>query len=539
MNTLPLSRGAGWILRALFVVLGVFGAIAPALAQAPPLPDGLAQDPRLTWRPALNPTATVTLDAQDVVTVWRSGQPVVVPTAGRSGLAVALEQLANDSGEWLGFTGRHGAVQLGDKVGTEDCARPQGFSGISIVGLDSDPSSSDWAVLGGFQIDQRIGLQKDLAFLNLAIDSWTNRPCMVGDGDDPAVGNLYLESIRAFAIPNDLKGQTAKGASCTTWLFKIHGSWRLHVLALELRDGVVPGDGLGGTSEHVFYLDALLGDSELLDSYLHGAQISGFYCTTRYQNRLRSAGGWVERYSQGRLLIDGTTFHDCGVMGSWAVNICGGVQHVTLRNLTYRVNLDGYALSGQVPGGKWAGGAAQVYVDKKQFELDTGTAADPIPISSKSVPKALGYSMEPSWNSLPESPDTAAMNLPWDGYGGARSFEVIGGTFEGANIYPPLFNLRDVALVTFVESQAGVAPFRVRGAGKTAAFAASGPLSQCGPAQEPGATPGRVPAALSSAYGQQARFKSRALPSKWFGSVKINGTAVSPADLDTWAWRAP
>jgi hypothetical protein len=527
MNTPLLAR--------LFSFLLVLLAAPAAWCQAPALPDGLAEDPRLTWRPALNPSATVTLDRAGVITNWRSGSPVVVPAGARDSLVVALEQLKNNAGEWLGIEGRHGSVALGDKVDANEAARPEGFQGISIVGLDQDPASSDCAVLAGFMLSQRIGLQRDVAFLNLTIDSWSDRPCMTIEGADESHGNLYLENVRGLAISNDRKGQTAKGDRSTKWFFKLHGAWRIHFLRFALEDGVDPGDGLAGTNEHGVYLDGLLGDSEVLDSTFTGCKISALYTTTRFQNRIVLANGSaIERFSFGAFLIDNLFAHDCGVLGSWAVNVCGGVQEVLVRNMHYRVNLDGPALA------KWAGGAVQVYVDNKQFELDTGTPANPIPVSSQSVPKALGYSLETK-GGLPMSQGIQALvdsgALPWDGYGGARRIRIEGGLFEGRAIYPPLFNFRDVLLVELAEAATGPRPFKVSGVGKTAAFAASGQMSQCGPAHNPAGAPGRLPAALGAGWNQQAVFFSRRLPSTWFGQVKINGTAVAPADLDTWKWQ--
>jgi len=379
---------------------------------------------------------------------------------------------------------------------------------------------------------QRIGEQRDLALLNLTIDSWTDRPCQTIEGPTSRPGHLYLERIKVLAISNNLKGQTVKGDKATKWPFKLHGAWACHWSGVELRDGVSPGDGLGGASEHFLYADAMHGDSEFWDCWVERAKISALYFTTRFHNRLALSGGtWAERYAYGRLTIGNLVVRDCGELGSWAVNICGGVQEVLVRNMHYRVNLDGYDPVGHPPGSKWAGGALQVYVDHKQFELDDST-----PINSNSVPVALGYSMELG-TGLPMSAGVDAIGLPWDGYGGARSLTIEGGTFEGANIYPPLFNLRDVALVSLVESVPEAAPFTVRGVGKTMAFGSSGQRNQCGPAEQPGQQPGRLPASLGPGWNQQARFLSRKAPSRWVGAVKVYGTTVPPADLDTWAWR--
>lgn len=504
---------------------------SPAPA-APELPEGLGLDPRLTWHPTLKPTAAVTLDASNTITDWRGGTPKVIPSNGRDELTVALEQLVNNSGEWLGVLGRHGMVRLGDKIGAKDTARPEGFSGISVVGLDqADPSSSDYAYIAGGMISERVGIQQNLAFLNLTIDCVTDRPfeTLAGSQIDP--GNFYFERVRFLAISNSAQGLTSKGSNSSTFILKHHGGSRLHLYGVDLLDGAEVGDGMGGSSQHFLYSDGCLGDSEFIDCRIHGCKISALYYATRYQNRISTGPlSWVERYARGRLLIENLTAIDCGVLGSWTVNICGGFCSVVVPNYHWRVNLDGYDLAGQVPGGRWSGGALQVYVDAKQYELDYSQ-----PINSNSVPIALGYSMEPAGGSLPPSPGSGAMGLPSDGFGGARSVEIIGGTFEGAAVYPPLFNLRDVKLVSVTESAAGCAPFTTRGVGKALAFGASGISSQCGPAQEPGRPAGSLPNSLAG-WNQQARFLSRRLPSTWLGAVKVNGTAILAKDLDTWAW---
>jgi hypothetical protein len=500
---------------------------------APELPEGLSIDGRLSWRPALKPTAAITVDAAGVITDWRAGAPKVIPAGGREELIVALEQLQNNSGEWVGVLGRHGMVRLGDKTGAKDGARPEGFSGLSIVGLDqADPSSSDYTYLAGAMISQRVGIQRDLAFLNLTFDCTTDRPFETLAGQQVDPGNFYLERVRFLAISNSAQGLTPKGSNSSTFILKHHGGSRLHLLGVDLLDGAEVGDGWGGSSQHFLYSDGCFGDSEFIDCRLHGCKISALYFATRYQNRIQTGPNtWVERYAKGRLLIENLSATDCGVLGSWAVNICGGFCQVVVRNYHYRVNLDGYDLAGQVPGAKWAGGALQAYVDAKQYELDYT-----LPINSNSQPIALGYSMDPPGGSLPASPGAAAMGLPSDGYGGARSIEIVGGTFEGAAIYPPLINLRDVKLVALTESAAGCAPFTVRGVGKTLAFGSSGISSQCGPAEEPGKQPGSMPAVLAG-WNQQARFLSRRPASSWIGgAVKVNGVTVPPADLDTWAW---
>lgn len=517
-----LRRGLSPLLLALLVPL--------ALGQAPALPDGLATDPRLSWRPTLGPVATATVSASGVVEVWRTGSPVPVPTAGREPILVAIDQLANDAGEWVGIYGSQGSVSLGLRTDKNDTARPSGYSGISIVGLDSDPSSSDWARIGGFTIGQAIGVQRDVAFLALTIDSWSDRPCQTIDSAFAPISNLYLESVRILAISNNRKDQTAKGDNCTKWPLKIHGAYRQHLLNVELLDGVDVGDGLGGASEHFNYSDALYGPSEFLDLRIRGAKISALYFTTRYRNRLqRPDGTWAERFSYGPVLIDNLWLRDVGELGSWAVNICGGAQDVVVRDPDYRVNLDS-------PGGpapKWLGGFLQVYVDRKQYERDEDDVAGGYPTV------ALGYSMETG--SLPMSPgiqelvDSGA--YPWDGYGGARTLRVEGGRYQAANLVPPLFNLRDVRRVVFVESVPEATPFRASGVGKTIAFASSGIRSQCGPAQIEGGGPGLIPASLGAGWNQQALFLTRRRPSVVFGTIKIGSTTIPALDMDSWAGR--
>ena len=519
--------------RILSLILAWLSFAVFGLAQAPSLPDGLACDPRLTWRPTLNPTATVVLDSLGNVTSWRTGAPVVVPTAGRAPITVALEQLENNKGEWLGFYGRHGAVKLGARTDKDESARPQGFQGISVVGLDPDSHSSTGAVLAGINLAQYVGVQRDLAFLRLTVDSWTNRPCTLAAGAHPTFGHVYLEDIEVLAIGRKWQNLTDKGGAVTTWVLRAEGHAQLHVLRLRMVGGVLKGDGKAGTVEHGIYANGPAGDSEVLDSLFEGCGISATYFVTRYADRIDLlAGTWAERYGHGALLVDNLTALECGPNGSFAFNVCGGALHVVLRNFTYEVNQG--AIGTAAP---WAGGAVQFYTDHKAYELVP-------PINSNSVPVALGYSMDTHSSALPMSPGVAALvasgALPWDDFGAARSLHVIGGTFRVANLKPPLFNLRDVGLVMFTQLADGVEPFSVTGLGnnKVLAFASSGVWSQCGPAQAEGQPPGQLPAQFGAAWNQQARFYSRRPPDTWLGGrVTVNGTNVPAADLATWMWR--
>ena len=509
----------------------IISALAPsAIAQAPSLPEGLCDEPKATWRPTLQPQATVVVSSAGRVQLWRSGSPVDIPTAGREPIIVALEQLQNHAGEWVGFFGRQGSVRLGAKIGAKDAARASGFQGISVVGLDEDPTSSDWSVLEGIQLAQYVGTQRDIAVLATTIDSWTNRPCTTAAHPNPDYGNFYLERIRYLAIPNDLKGRTAKGDATTTWAFRLEGEVRLHAIDVSLQDGVTIGDGLGGTSEHGFYVNGLQGNSELIRCWIHGAQISAFYFVTRYGDRISlPSGGWIERYAFGNLLIDQCTAHDCGVNGSFALNVCGGVQDVAVRSYHWRTNLDGYDLSGQIPGGKWAGGAIQIYLDHKAYELDYS-----VPINSNSLPIALGYSLE-TGTTLPMSAGIQALvdsgTLPWDGFGGARSLTIVGGVFETQNLTPQMVNLRNVGKVTVIEREPGVRRFRTSG-GFPFFFGRSGLASACGTMG-----PGLVPAKAGSGWTQQALFVSDRPASQWIAGVKMSPAAaqLSAVELDSWS----
>lgn len=540
-----------------FLVLALSGFLAgPTTAQAPALPREFGADPRLTWRPTLNPTAAVTVDDQGVVTDWRGAAPVLVPAAGRVPLIVALELLDNDAGQWVGISGVQGAVKLGARTDKDESARPAGFSGISVVGLGDGP---DGASIGGYQLANYVGRQSDLAFCNLTIDSWTNRPCTLAAHAHPDFGHLYLEDVDLLGIPNDLARPDPAGAyvdpagvawptpkfdAATTWWFRHEGYAASHFLRVRSVGGAVRGDGHAGTSEHGVYQDGPADDSQFLDCYFHGCQISALYFPTRFADRIVTGAGVVvaERIGRGRLLIDGLFAHDCGVNGSFAVNVCGGLLDVEVRDYRYRVNLDGYALSGQAPGAKWAGGALQVYCDHKAWELLP-------PISSQSKPVALGYSLESgvldaNGDPLPMSDGVQALvdagTIPWDGYGGARSLLVVGGSYEVSNLTPPLFSLRDVRLVSIQQGAADTVSWRVvgLGAGKVLHFAGTGVRSQCGPAQAPGAPSGALPPSLGSTWNQQARFLSRLPPAAWLGGgVRVNGQGVSGADLATWRWR--
>lgn len=518
----------------LFLAFALFAA-PPVYGQAPPLPDDINQDSRLTWHPTLNPTAAVTVDSLDVVTDWRGGAPKVVPTKGREPLIVAIEQLSNNSGEWVGVTGRHGAVKLGNKIDRDESARPSGFQGISVIGLDTDSSSSDGAVIAGFALAQYVGVNRDFAFINLTIDSWTNRPCTTAANANPTFGHLYEENIEFLSICNDLARPladgsfpTAKGDASTTWIERLEGHVQTHFKNVRMVGGVAKGDGKDGTSEHGVYQNGPPGDSEFIDTYWHGCQISALYFPTRFADRIEDSKGnpIAERFGHGKLLIINPVIRDCGVNGSFAINICGGILDPEIWNPDYRVNLDGYSLSGQKPGGKWAGSFLQVYLDHKAFYLLP-------PINSNSKPVALGYSLE-TGTTLPMSPGIQALVdagvLPWDGRGGARSLKVYGGTYRCANLTNALFNLRDVAAMPeFYEGAVGVAPFSVQGAGKTIAFGSTGVGSQCGPG---GA--GQNPDAV---WGQQCRFFTRKPATSVFGKVMVGGNQISSAQMDGWRAR--
>ncbi len=514
-----------------------FGPLAGlAIAQGPALPDGLAQDPRMTWRPTLNPTATVEIDALGTVTNWRSGSAVAVPLNGRAPIAVAVEQLQNNAGEWIGFFGNQGSVKIGARVDKDETARASGYQGISVVGLDTDPHSSEGSVLSGFALAQYIGHNRDVAFLNLTIDSWTNRPCTTAAHANPTFGNLYLERIKVLSIGRDQQGLTAKGGALTTWVARLEGHVRSHFLDVKMVGGVVEGDGIAGTVEHGVYQNGPPGDSEFVDCSFHGCAISALYFVTRYMDRIDLGSSYGERFGFGKLYVEDLEAIDCGRNGSFAFNVCGGVLDVTLKNYHYRVNRD----TGSPTPPKWAGGACQFYTDHKAYELDTSAG---MPTGSNAVPKALGYSLA-THTSLPMSDGVQALvdsgALPWDGYGSGRSLTVIGGRFEVANLTPPLFSLRDVRLVSFVQSDADADSFQVSGlgGGKVIGFAGSGISAQCGPAQNPAYPPGKVPPTLGAGWNQQARFLSRKPPSTWIGGkVNIGATTVSPADLDTWAWK--
>jgi hypothetical protein len=517
-------------LRGLSLALFLFLASVCGFSQAPPLPDGLNSDPRLTWHPTLQPTATVVIDALGVVTNWRSGKPVVVPTGGRLPMAVAMEQMQNNAGEWIGFFGRQGSVKVGSRVDKDETARQIGYQGISVVGLEADSFSSDGSVLAGFQLAQYVGVNRDIAFLHLTIDSWDNRPCTTAAHANPTYGHLYLEEIEVLSIGRDQQNQTAKGAGLTTWVGRFDGHVQLHAKGVRMVGGVTKGDGLAGTVEHGIYQNGPPGDSELVDCEFHGCAISAVYWVTRFLDRIDLGAGWSERFGYGTLLLENLTAIDCGRNGSFAVNVCGGLLHVVLRNYHYRVNCD----DGANPP-KWAGGAIQFYTDNKAYELVP-------PVNSGSVPIALGYSLE-TGTGLPMSDGVQDLvdngTLPWDGYGAARSLEVIGGTFEVQNLQPPLIKLRDVALVSFTDGEGQAPKLSVSGlgSGRWVQFASSGQGSQCGPAQAPGKPAGKVPVQLGAGWNQQCRFYSRKPPSAWFGRVQIGTTYVTPADLDTWLWK--
>lgn len=529
-------------------VLALGFSQAPPLAlevdgNAPAVPDGLFEDPRATWTPTLDATATVVVEANGTVTSYKTGIPTTIAVpSNRRALGVALEQCANNDGDWVGFYGTHNyELTIGSTPGPRDVGRPQGYQGISLIGLETDPSNSDQSVLWGVHFAQHIGVNKDLAFANFTVDSHSIMPIQTADLSHPPFGNIYLERLKFLVISNDqAKNPLPPGIdpalkkNATTRVIRGHGAARWHILYCDMLDGWQPGDGQAGASEHFFYYDAQQGDSEVIGCRVRGAQWSGVQCVSRYTDRFKVGGVWQERYAFGKLLVDDCWFENVGSAGTGCINIAGGgIVDCTVRNMHYEANYVPSNSTGQVLPKGWPGMALLCYVDKKAFELDS-TSIDPNTgkpyTAGQGPPIALGYSMNATGGSLPPS-ELMDASLPTDGFGACRSFTVIGGTFRrnnGGNA--PLFNFRDCANVTIIEVAQGATPFNSTGG--VMMFCQGGLFEQNKKAGD-----GKVPAKCGPGYWQQARLISRKnKPSTWIGPIKMaaSRTSLSGAEIDSW-----
>lgn len=503
------------------------------LAQGPALPEGLCQDARATWIPTLDPTATVVVDANGNITSYKTGFAVSVPVPlGRSSLGTALNLCENNDGDWVGFLGEHKyELGIGDKNGNKDTARPIGYQGISLVGLDKNTS-----IIRGFTLSQRIGVQKDFALLHCVVDSWSIMPVMTVDLAHPPFGNIYIEQVQFLGVSNDQPGlKTAVDPTTgevknyfTTRVIRGHGAARWHILHCKYKDGVVIGDGLAGASEHFFYYDAQQGDSEVIGCEVWGTQYTMIQSVTRYTDRIKLANGqWAERYAFGTLLVEDCVMRQIGSAGTWAINICGGLTDVIVKNCDYLSDVALANTTGQVIGGKWSGGGVQAWADNKVYELDPSFPPGQGP------PIAKGYSLSPPGGSLPDSEGVPALGLPIDGFPSCRSLTILGGSWVikgGAKA--PMFNIRDCARVIISQGLPLQHPFKISGA-TGFQFAGQG-VHSSNAKMGNGLTP------AGSGLWQQALFLGRGAPSTWAGSVKLGKKTptmpytLSDAELDTW-----
>lgn len=527
---------SSWFLPTLLIVavvvaeLLIYGPAARGNPQsgAPALPDGIAVDERLTWRPTLDPQATVTVDG-NTVTDWRTGSPsnVLVPS-NRSSLGVALELCANNDGDWVGFTGSFPyELTIGSsKDGPRDVGRPEGFQGVSLIGLDEDAGSSMRSQIRGVHFAQGQGINQDIALIGFIVDSHSIMPIQTTNLAR-SFGHLYLERLRFLTISNDQTGKTP-----TTRVIRGHGGAAWHILNCQMVDGLEIGDGLAGASEHFLYYDGQMGPSEVVGCWLRGPQWAGIQAVGRYTDRFQDANGvWQERFPVGALLIEDCKFENVGSAGTACINITGGgLLDVTVKNCTYSAGFIQTGGSGQVGPNGWLGMAIQTYTDHKAWELDD---VNYLPGQGPKI--ARGYSMEPIPN-LPES--AGPPPLPADGFGACRSIRVIGGTWLRNGGGSPLFSFRDCADVTIV--QQGVAfgggptlPLTLSGG--PIMFAHTGVLQNNGKAGE-----GSVPSGVGPGYWQQATFVGRRAPSTWITVPVKMGAArktLSVTDLDSW-WEA-
>lgn len=503
-------------------------------AQAPSLPNWVAQDSRMTWRPTMHPKATAVVNGT-VVTDWRSGTAVNVPVpTNRSPLGVALDLCTNNAGDWIGFTGTFAyEFGLGDKNDPRSAARTQGYQGVSLVGLDQNPASPMRSTLWGLHLAQKTGVQSDIALIGCIVDSHSIMPIQTMDLANPPFGNIYLEAIKFLTISNDQAHANPSGKTATTRVIRGHGAARWHVLNCEMLDGYVLGDGQSGASEHFMYYDGQRGDSEVVGCKVRGPQWSGIQAVGRYTDRIKAGTTWFDRYPFGKLLVEDCWFENVGSAGTACVNIAGGgMLDVTVKNCEYSAGFITTGSSGQVGVNGWLGMAIQTYTDHKAWELDD---VNYLPGQGPSI--ARGYSQEP--NNLPISQGLTGM-LPDDGFGACRSITVIGGKWRRNGGGSPLFSFRDCKNVSLVYQ--GVQPngqptLPMTLAGGPIMFCPNGTQEQCGKAGT-----GLVPVACGPGYWQQARFIARKAPSTWINvPVKMgaNRRTLSPMELDSWEGVTP
>lgn len=516
----------------LFIVLAALVALsaqnppAPDLSMAPPVPAGVGIEPRCTWHPKLDANATAVVLADGTVIDYRGGgdgTPVLSP-ANRSPLGIALDLCANDDGDWVGFYGTWPyELKLGDGTGPRETARLSGYRGVSLIGLNQDPSDSDCSVLWGLHLSQKTGTQADIALIGCVIDSHSIMPIQTMDLANPPFGNIWLEDLRFLTISNDQAHANPAGKTATTRVIRGHGAARWHVVDCEMLDGYVIGDRQAGASEHFAYWDGQQGDSEFIGCKIRGPQWAGMQAVGRYTDRMQlPSGTWIERFPYGKLRIEDCWFENVGSAGTACINITGGgLLEVTVTNCTYSAGFIQTGSSGQVGPKGWLGMAIQTYTDHKAWELDeVNYPAGQGPILGR------GYSMEPTTN--PASPGPPP--LLDDGFGACRSIVVIGGTWRRNGGGSPLFSFRDCKDVQIVQQAQGSTPLVLSGG--PIMFCPNGVLEQCGKAGS-----GPVPAGSGTGYWQQARFISRRAPSTWITVPVKMGTSrktLIPVDLDKW-----
>jgi hypothetical protein len=487
------------------------------------IPAHLLQDSRVTWTPKLNPMPRAVVGPGKVVySIDSQGimSTVPVPT-GKCPIGVALDLCQNNAGDWIGLLGDVGGIEMGHQnAASGKAARSIGYQGISLVGLDQDPSSSTCAVIHSLELAQAVGVQDGIALMGVILDSRSIMPIFVENLIEPGVGHLYLEDIRVLSVPASRKA--LKGGFATTRVIRLHGRCILHAVNVVMAGGIMIGDGLEGATEHFIYGNCQGGDSEVIDCKAVDCQYTGYQGVGRYTDRILRAGKWIERFPFGKLLIEDFWTVDCGSGGATAVTVAGGgLLEVTVRNMRYEANLDGSIAN-------WKGQALLAYLDHKAYELDEVNYP-----AGQGPAIARGYSMDPAFQ--PESDGMSGV-LPDDGLGTCRSFKVYGGSFKrGGKSTSPLFSFRNAASVWIGENAGGAIPFEASGG--VIMFANTGLDTQNGRAGD-----GLVPPGLPPGYWQQAVFASaRRAPSQWVGvPVKMGTTAsgspaqLTAAELNSW-----
>ena len=191
---------------------------------------------------------------------WRSGTVSLV-NEGAHPIATAYNLADNDLSQVIGFYGRYRGLSFGDSSNaTGHIHRSQGYSGISLVGLDTDPHSSTFSMLGRtgdgttgglFFSNSGNGINKNLSFLNFTIE-YGGGAAGVGSSlwaigasnvTEANYGDLYFEKINLRGI-SAVMGAFSGGIEFTLSIDNVgtSGQWAITVLGQSVTHDWSGGD---------------------------------------------------------------------------------------------------------------------------------------------------------------------------------------------------------------------------------------------------------------------------------------------------------